>query len=135
MIDLVEKMRMFRIGEQTKKRKKREAYLRRYYATHRGERKLYLAEPFTKEKNRFYHLLKTYGLTKATYDDLFDRQGGRCAICGWSDWSDQNPAVDHDHASGKVRGLLCTNCNTALGLIKDDPKIAQAMIDYLGRRA
>jgi hypothetical protein len=40
-------------------------------------------------------------------------------------------AVDHCHTSGKIRGLLCTNCNTAIGLLKDDPNALQRAIDWV----
>jgi hypothetical protein len=81
------------------------------------------------------YLQRTYGLTEVGYDSLFARQGGKCAICGTDQWPGKGPHIDHDHGLGRVRGILCSHCNTALGLIKDDPKIAQAMIDYLGRVA
>lgn len=69
-----------------------------------------------------------YGLTDKQYRDLLDAQDGRCAICG--DVM-APPHVDHCHTSGTVRGLLCNNCNKALGHLKDDPTRLLAAADYL----
>jgi hypothetical protein len=73
-----------------------------------------------------------YGLTHEQYKSLLISQGSRCAICrtktprGRGEW-----AVDHDHTTGKVRGLLCTKCNTGIGLFDDDPARLRAAIKYL----
>jgi len=60
-------------------------------------------------------------------------QEGRCAICGTQDpgrnWPSFN--VDHDHATGRVRGLLCANCNDAIGKLKDDPTLLHRAAEYL----
>ena len=58
-----------------------------------------------------------YGLTEAAYNSMVLAQTGRCAIC----LRPSNLVIDHDHATGAVRALLCGNCNTALGLLGDDP--------------
>jgi hypothetical protein len=83
-----------------------------------------------------YRWMHRYGLTPEAYQNLFNNQGGRCATCGVSP---EKFYVDHDHACcagmkscGEcVRGLLCFNCNTALGQVKDNPRILLAMVDYL----
>lgn len=62
------------------------------------------------------------------------RQGGRCAICRGNNGG-RRLYVDHCHATGKGRGLLCSTCNTGLGLFKDDPLVLQAAIEYLARSA
>ena len=72
-----------------------------------------------------------YGLTPDAYRELVASHDGRCAICG-----DQPPGrlhVDHDHRTGKVRGLLCRGCNHALGNALDDPARLRAMAGYLER--
>lgn len=74
---------------------------------------------------------KVYGLTAAQYDALLALQGGRCAICRARPRS-KRLAVDHDHASGAVRGLLCSRCNHELmGSAWDSEAIAQALLGYI----
>lgn len=64
---------------------------------------------------------------------LWDQQMGRCAICS-TPFDEDRPHVDHDHESGKVRGLLCSLCNPGLGFFKDDPELLEAAVRYLDRR-
>jgi hypothetical protein len=75
------------------------------------------------------HLRRNYGLTRTELEALLEVQGGLCAICG------RNVAVhvDHDHATGRVRGVLCFTCNVALGQLNDDPQLFRRAIDYLER--
>jgi hypothetical protein len=77
-------------------------------------------------------LQRKYGLTVADYEALLVAQSGRCAICRKKP-EKVRLAVDHDHVTGKVRGLLCTCCNTALGKFNDDVNLFQTAIDYLER--
>lgn len=72
------------------------------------------------------------GLSPADYQAMLDEQGGVCAICG-DPPGVQALAVDHDHATGYVRGLLCTNCNHLLGKAKDNRTVLEAAIAYLAR--
>jgi hypothetical protein len=58
------------------------------------------------------------------------KQGGKCGICG-SVSNGKRLAIDHDHETGRVRGLLCQQCNTALGLFKDQVELLKKAIDYL----
>ena len=80
----------------------------------------------------------TYGLQPGDYDRLYEAQGGRCAICGVGRGKSKKLAVDHDHETGEVRGLLDTNCNRAIGLYRDDPetflKFARYLIDPPARK-
>lgn len=70
-----------------------------------------------------------YGLSEEEYADLLSEQSHACAICS----ERMDPAcVDHDHETGEVRGLLCSPCNTGLGLFRDDPELLRAAIAYLG---
>ena len=77
---------------------------------------------------RNYHLIRRYGITEDDFDEMFAEQDGLCAICREA----KAEHVDHDHATGKVRGLLCFNCNGALGQFRDrtDPMIRA--VGYLG---
>ncbi len=85
-------------------------------------------------------LRNDYGITSAEYDKMLEHQKGVCAICGEVKGSNQygktSLAVDHNHTTKKVRGLLCSCCNTALGLLSVDEKgisNLQNAIYYLGR--
>ena len=72
------------------------------------------------------------GCTREQYDELFEQQKGCCFICGVHNSKLTNGlAADHCHKSNKVRKLLCSNCNTALGLVKDSPEILNKMVKYL----
>ncbi len=86
------------------------------------------------DRARSGHLRRTYALTTEEFDALHLIQKGKCAICATEDpcnrW--QRFAVDHDHTTGVVRGLLCHPCNTALGLVGDNVSTLYAMIKYLG---
>jgi hypothetical protein len=77
--------------------------------------------------------IKKFGLTLEQFNKMLESQNGKCAICGYSDLSDPNlfPVVDHCHDSGLVRGLLCSNCNLAIGQFKDDPELLRAAADYV----
>lgn len=71
-----------------------------------------------------------YGITPTEFAARYKKQGGCCGIC------QQTPgikglAVDHCHETGHVRGLLCGRCNTAIGLMRDDPDILRSAIEYL----
>ena len=82
-----------------------------------------------KISDRKSHLKRKYGLTLEAFDELLASQGGGCAICGKADVDN----FDHDHESGRVRGILCWNCNVAIGQLEDDPDRAMALVTYLDR--
>lgn len=63
-------------------------------------------------------LQRRYGITAEEYDALLSAQGGRCAMCKRPHRGRGRLAVDHDHATGRVRGLLCFHCNTMLGHVE-----------------
>ena len=73
---------------------------------------------------------KLYGISEERYTELWAQQGGVCAICLQDDEA-KGLGVDHDHETGEVRGLLCTNCNTALGLLRDRPFLLSRAKEYL----
>ena len=78
--------------------------------------------------------LAKYGLTHDDYERMHAAQGGRCAICGTTEskgHGGKHLAVDHDHETGEVRGLLCGNCNRGIGWLNDDPDVVQRAADYL----
>ena len=70
------------------------------------------------------------------YEHLLERQDGACGICGRDpDEMARSLAVDHDHLTGMVRGLLCINCNSGLGQFKDSPDLLIRAAEYLGEGA
>jgi hypothetical protein len=75
--------------------------------------------------------MKQKGITVEEYDARLEAQDGLCAICRQLNASVRRLAVDHNHETGEIRGLLCSHCNRALGLFKDDPALLKAAIDYL----
>lgn len=81
---------------------------------------------------RGYSIKRRYGLTVQDYEAMLRRQGFRCAICGTEECATgRNLAVDHCHTTGKVRGLLCANCNRGIGSLKDSEELLQRAIEYL----
>jgi hypothetical protein len=79
------------------------------------------------------YLKRNYGITVDEYDLLVAEHDGVCAICKKPRPDDRKLHIDHDHASGKIRGLLCFRCNNALGDLDDDPVLFQRAADYLDR--
>ena len=84
-------------------------------------------------KARVGRLKARYGMSQSDYDAMLAAQGGKCAICGTTTPGGRFTPfqIDHCHDSGKVRGLLCTNCNRALGYFGDDPDRIMAAARYL----
>lgn len=76
-------------------------------------------------------ILKTYGLTIEQYEALYEAQGGVCYICRRATGKTRRLAVDHDHATGYVRGLLCKPCNSVLAHFRDDAEAAYRTAHYL----
>lgn len=74
---------------------------------------------------------KTYGITAEEYQALYVAQGRSCFICRRATGRTKRLAVDHDHKTGYVRGLLCGTCNKLLGHLRDDPDLALRIADYL----
>lgn len=117
-----------------------------YYAAHREEKLIYgkryreenkeaLAEK-RKPKQHGYRLATNYGISEEEYATLLAQQGGKCAACGGDNSLNRQSTrlfVDHDHVTGKIRGLLCHSCNVAAGLLKDDPERALRLAEYLTR--
>lgn len=83
-----------------------------------------------KVKRQDYCLQKNYGITKEEYDNKLKEQNYSCFICKGK-IGNKALAVDHCHASGKVRDLLCSPCNQGLGLFKDSPQLLNDAAEYL----
>lgn len=89
------------------------------------------------ERVRLRDIERKYGLAPMTYMAMLVKQGERCRICRREETFDRKGykraslSVDHDHETGVVRGLLCMDCNRALGLFRDDPELLEAAASYL----
>ena len=75
--------------------------------------------------------LAKYGIDRARYQLMFAEQKGVCKLCGKPEKKIRKLAVDHCHTTGKVRGLLCMECNTGLGKFKDNTEVLARAIAYL----
>jgi len=82
---------------------------------------------YSKEIAREKHLNRSYGMTQVDYTLIELIQEGKCAICK----EETTLVVDHDHTTGKVRGLLCSACNKGLGLFRDRVSFLLAAVNYL----
>lgn len=102
-----------------------------YPADHAEKRKAY----YDANKERFAERGRTYryGMTSEQYRELDRRQEGRCAICKtpFAGIGKKHRHVDHDHATGQVRGLLCGSCNQGIGYFKENVEALRAAIAYL----
>lgn len=105
------------------------AYNKRQYVKHRDKRRV---------SAKYRSLMKLYGCTPALFDVLWLVCGGRCEVCRTelnfkSSVQDKgrSAAVDHDHATGSIRGLLCTNCNIGIGHFRDAPGTLISAAEYL----
>lgn len=87
--------------------------------------------PEVKAKNRDGHLRRKFGITSETFDAMFEAQEGRCAICRRKPTPGISLHVDHEHATNRVRGLLCFKCNNALGDFEDDQALLLSAVNYL----
>lgn len=90
-----------------------------------------------KEGRRKDTIKYKYGITTSEYQVLLDLQNNRCAICDSVNSNNSRTNgllfIDHCHTTGRVRGLLCSNCNSAIGYLKDDVKLLQNAILYLNK--
>lgn len=117
--------------QQSKYRETLLAGSKRWYQKNREAYLAKRAAERTPEKTRRKWLKERYGLTNDDYLAMIEAQGGRCAIC--HDEQGEKLHIDHDHATGKIRQLLCHRCNMAIGLFKECPGAMFAAIEYLVR--
>lgn len=90
--------------------------------------RLYLA----RSEDAFGESLRKYGLTLHEYTELIEAQGGVCLICRRNpEEMNRRFAVDHCHETGRIRGILCTACNSGLGMFGEDPDRLRRAIAYL----
>jgi hypothetical protein len=124
-----------RYTEDLEHRERRKAQHRAYYAVHKEQiKERQRRRSWAKKLSDFWRrLARFYGISREQYEGLLAKQGGVCGICRKPP---QEPlCVDHSHATGRVRGLLCRKCNTGLGSYDDDVSLMAAGIAYLRKAA
>ena len=107
---------------------------RKYYAAKPNQYQAYVKKRRAKYKgvHKRKANLKTFGLTINDYDNMLLAQNTQCAICGVNKCSSgRRFAVDHCHATGRIRGLLCLRCNQAIGKFNDNYFLLQQAADYV----
>ena len=97
---------------------------------------LYCSEACSQHALTSAYLMRNYDITLEHYLMMLEEQNHRCAICGGEGFTMDKKhrvklVVEHDHVTGRVRGLLCHNCNRALGLFHDNTKHLEVAITYL----
>ena len=117
-------------GRQSQCRACRKAYATRNRKVLAEKAKIYYARPEVKERYRSWQMQREYGISSEERDNLAKSQDWKCAICKWPE-GDGRLHVDHDHFTGKVRGLLCGKCNRGIGMFSDNPLILAEAISYL----
>ncbi len=108
-------------------------YNERYQSKSEEERRqIYLERKnkYTFEERKQDRLKRRFGLTIDEFDKMLTEQSGKCYLC-FTEILGKEVKVDHSHKTGKVRKLLCHNCNTALGHLRDDVDLFKRCIDYL----
>lgn len=120
---------------------RRKKYKARYYKKNKTRilkrnQQYYLHNTEKVEKQKFkYYLRYKFGIEIDQYQELHQQQSGRCAICGYAEPQDASTTaklyVDHSHATGRIRGLLCMNCNIALGHFRESLTILKNAVNYL----
>lgn len=105
---------------------------RKHARTERAKtyRRIYGRGKKVQEKHRAIRLKRLYGITVAQYDEMFRRQHGLCDICAHPP-KNMRLSVDHDHTTGRVRGLLCFLCNHKLIGRRRDPNLFRRVAEYL----
>ena len=105
---------------------------RRYYCKECANRD---QKKFNKNRNSIYnrnsYLNRVYNINETKYNELYQAVDGCCEICGKFK---RKLFIDHDHKTGRIRGLLCLKCNAGIGLLQDSPKIINNALKYLKRK-
>lgn len=100
-----------------------------------NQRKYYYAVPPETRSmiKRAKRIVYQYGITTAEYNEILTSQGGVCAICGGAPDKERwkKLAIDHNHSTGIVRGLLCSKCNKGIGSLRDNVELLFKAIEYL----
>lgn len=80
----------------------------------------------------FSKRLRRRGITVDEFWNMYDSQNGKCPIC-LQDIAAEDSAIDHNHETGKIRGILCKSCNRGIGLLKDSADVLESAFKYLSK--
>jgi Recombination endonuclease VII len=97
------------------------------------KKKQYAENPEFRKRLALRNRIRLYGMTEEQFGDVLANQNGLCALCHEPLFGSRgrSPVIDHDHATGKVRGILHNNCNIAIGMLQDDAKKLRLAAEYL----
>lgn len=112
-------------------RRRTEAWRQANPERYAANREAFIASGGKKVADRRSHLKRKYGMTIEEYDAMLEAQGGGCFICGKPPRDDISLHVDHDHSTGRIRGILCFCCNNALADFQEDPALLGKAVTYL----
>jgi Recombination endonuclease VII len=119
-----------RLGQQ----RYREKYPEKYKES--ASKRSRFASKRWRDKNPDYHknlhIKLKYGLTSSSFSEMLKTQNGMCYLCKSKL---MNPCVDHDHVSGRVRKILCSQCNSGLGMFHDNPEVLEKAAAYVRKHA
>lgn len=137
----LEKKRMYRLENRDKIAAAKREYAKKNRERVKQQKRESYDRRKAERKHERWHLKAKYGIDQARYDAMHAEQGGVCAICcqperrKMAGGSIMPLSVDHDHATGTVRGLLCADCNSMLGYARDSQATMRAAIAYLSKQA
>lgn len=129
------KVRLYKVNPAAREKNRRTS--REWWEKNRvkvleGQRKRYAENrEFERERAYGYRLKRKYGISLAEYLAMLEKQNRSCAICGAKQQKNVRLALDHCHATGKNRALLCSRCNLTLGAVNDNPKLLERLAAYL----
>lgn len=131
---LSDEQKKYQVEYYAKNKERKKAATREWYQNNKDKRREYRAGRFEKDKvwKRDWDLQKRYGINAEVVDLTIEMQNNHCPICRrYFAKDDRRWHVDHCHTSGKVRGIICSNCNTLLGQAKENISTLKNAIAYL----
>jgi hypothetical protein len=102
-------------------------------AQHKAWYDVHSKDPMVKARQRNWQMLHYYGIDQKEFDRMLAEQGGKCKICKDANPGTKGWALDHNHTTKEVRGILCQACNKLLGFAKDNPAVLREAANYLDK--
>ena len=124
-----ERDKLYRIAHRAEKKKYNEDHREHLTECQKINRANNIDEYRIKEKG--YQIKKNYDITIEQYNNMLNAQNNKCAICHNKFKPFKDTHIDHNHITGKVRGLLCVKCNSGIGYLNDDINLLKEAINYL----